>query len=143
MSWDDTAALRALVESVPALASKTFIVEAKNPPPNEHVKVSVPYAVLFPAQGVDESERATSPRSVTHPQFTGWVVGGSAEQAGIVLDLLKAKLVVNGSGLRVSVAGRLNDRVFFESPVAAQIDRSVTPPLHYHVFRVGWRSQPA
>ena len=143
MSWNDTVALRTLIQAVPALASKTFIVEAKNPPPNETAKVSVPYVVLFPAQGMDESERATSPRSVTNPEFTGWAVGGSAEQAAIILDLVKAQLVTDGFGVKVSVAGRTNDRCWFESPVPAQFDKSVTPPLHYHVFRIGWRSQPA
>lgn len=143
MSWADTVALRSLIQNVPAVASKTFIVEAKNPPPNEETKVTVPYVVLFPAQGTDEAERVTSPRSVTHPEFTGWAVGGSAEQAGIILDLVKAQLVVAGLGVKVSVTGRVNDRLWFESPVPAQFDTSVTPPLHYHIFRTGWRSQPA
>jgi len=143
VSWADTVALRSLIQAVPAAASKTFIVEAKNPPPNEETKVTVPYVVLFPAQGTDEAERVTSPRSVTHPEFTGWAVGGSAEQAGIILDLVKAQLVTNGLGVKVSVTGRVNDRLWFESPVPAQFDKSVMPPLHYHIFRTGWRSQPA
>lgn len=143
MSRNDTVALRTLIQAVPALSEKTFIVEAKNPPPNETVKVSVPYVVLFPAQGTDEAERVTSGRTVTHPEFTGHAVGGSAEQASIILDLVKAQLVTAGFGVRVAVTGRTNDRCWFESPVPAQFDTSVTPPLHYHIFRIGWRSQPA
>lgn len=143
MSWADVVALRSLIQNVPAVASKTFIVEAKNPPPNESVKVAPPYVVLFPAQGTDISERVTSPRSVTNPEFSGWVVGISAEQTAIILDLVKAQLVQNGRGVKVTVSGRVNDRLFFESPVPMLWDTSVTPPLPYSPFRVGWRSQPA
>lgn len=143
MSWADTVALRSQIQTVPALATKTFIVEAKNPPPNEATKVTVPWVVIYPADGVDESERATSPRSVRNPEFTLHIVGSSAEQASVVFDLVKAALVTAGQGRKLTVAGRVNDRLWFESPVGAQFDTSVTPPLHYHVARVGWRSQSA
>lgn len=143
MSWADTVALRTQIQTVPAVASKTFVTEAKFPPPNEAQKVTVPWVVIHPADGVDESERVTSPRSVRHPEFTLHIVGSSAEQAGVMLDLVKAALVTNGQGRKLTVAGRVNDRLWFESPVPGQFDTSVTPPLHYHVARVGWRSQPA
>ena len=143
MSWLDTAALKALIETIPALEEATFVGEAKNPPPNQERTVAPPYVVLFPADGTSTAESLTGPKVVENPEFTGWVVGDSAEQAGIVLTLLRQLLYPGGLGVRVSVDGRSNDRLWFESPVTLQRDSSVTPPLHYHVFRTGWRSQPA
>lgn len=143
MSWADTAALKARIETVGNLAAKTFVTEAKYPPPNSTTKVDPPFVVIHPADGVNESESATGPRVVTHPEFTIHVVGASANSAGVVLDLLKTNLFPNGKGIRLTVTGRRNDPLWFESPVPAQLDTSVTPPLTYHVVRCGWRSQPA
>ena len=142
MTYLDTAALKALIETIPALETATFVGEAKYPPPNDTAKVPTPYVVLFPADGVNSTESLTGPKVVENPDFTGWVVGDSAEQAGVVLNLLRQLLYPGGLGVRVTVAGRANDRLWFESPVGLQRDTSVTPPLQYHVFRTGWRSQP-
>lgn len=143
MTWLDTEALTALIETIPALENATFVGEAKNPAPNEETVVVPPYVVLFPADGVNSAESLTGPKVVTNPEFTGWAVGDSAEQAGVILTLLSTLLFPSGLGARVAVAGRRNDRLWFESPVGLQRDTSVTRPLHYHVFRTGWRSQPA
>ncbi|MFN4000869.1 hypothetical protein [Microcella sp.] len=143
MTYADTQAVKALIQAIPALATATFVGEAKRPPPNDTQKVLPPYVVLFPADGVDTSESLTGPKVITNPEFTGWIVGDSAEQANVLLDLLKQQIYPGGLGVRVEVDGRDNDRLWFESPTTLQRDTSVTPPLLYHVFRVGWRSQPS
>lgn len=141
MSWADAVAVQALVEGVPALAGKTFISVAPGAAPNE-TKILPPYAVIHPADGINESERATGPKQVEHPLFTIHVVGKSAEQAGIVLDLVRTAMFPNGLGVVAQVDGRTNDHLWFETPIPAQVDSTVVPPIVYQVIRCGWRSQP-
>lgn len=143
MSWADTNALKSRIQTVGNLSTKVFVTEAKFPAPNSTTKVEPPFVVIHPADGVNETESITGPKVVTNPEFTIHVVGSSANSAGVVLDLIKANLFPNGLGVRVSVPGRVNDPLWFESPVPAQLDTSVTPPLTFHVIRCGWRSQPA
>jgi hypothetical protein len=143
MSYADTVALKAFIETLPTFQQATFVGEATKPAPNSVDVVSTPYVVLFPADGTNTTDSLTGPHLVENPEYTGWIVGDSAEQAGIGLSLIRQLLFPGGRGARITVAGRQNDRCWFESPVPLQRDASVTPPLHYHVFRTGWRSQPA
>ena len=71
------------------------------------------------------------------------IVGVNANQALVVADLVKDVLVPGGQGVRVSVAGRTNDPLWWSSPIPGQIDSSVVPAVAYQVAEVGWKSQPA
>jgi hypothetical protein len=70
-------------------------------------------------------------------------VGSSANQAKVNADLVKAALVVGGFGIILTVTGRRNGRLYYRSPIPVQIDKTVTPPLCFHVAQVGWRSDPS
>jgi len=143
MTLADTKAFKALVETVPALTGRTFVSKALLPAPNESTKIDPPYAVIHPADGFDAAQRFTGPIDTTNPRFTLHTVGVTAEQAQALADLVKAKLIVDGFGVVVAVAGRRNEKMSYSSPIPVQVDESVTPSLPYHVAECGWRSHPA
>ena len=69
----DNDAVKAKYESVAALASKVFVVEAPH-------DTELPYAVLYPMGGRDTQERVTGPRITRHPRFTVPIFGETADQ---------------------------------------------------------------
>lgn len=143
MTWADTAALKALVETVPALVGKVFVTSAQYPNPGVAGPVQTPYVVLHPADGVDEQTRLAGPRLTSHPRFIVHTVGDSAEQAQIMGGLVKAALYANSFGVNVTVSGRRNDALWYDSPIPVQIDRDVEPAVFLHVAECGWTSNPA
>lgn len=142
MSWADTQFLVALIQTVPALASSTWVTQvpiaATGQPP-----AAFPYALVHPADGADEQTRFTGPASTEHPAFTVHLVGGSANQCKVVAELVKAKIIVGGFGIVPTVSGRRNQRMYWRSPIPIQTDKNATPPLCFYVAEVGWTSDPA
>lgn len=142
MTRKHTAALKALIQQVPAVATKTFVTVARYPAPNQAVKVEPPYVVIHPADGADEATRFTGPRDTMHPRFVVHTVGTTAEMAQLVAEQWKAKLIVNGFGIRPEVPGERTDRFWWDSPIPVQVDKDVTPWLCYHVAECGFTSHP-
>lgn len=142
MSWADTEAVVALIESVPVLADSTFVTEldklTEGQPPQP-----LPYCLVHPSDGIDTAERESGPPITTHPEFTLHIVGASANQVQVIVDLLKAVLVPSGVPIVVAVSGRINDRLRWAMPLPIQIATELVPPLCYAVLEVGWRSNPA
>ena len=131
----DTDALKAIYQTVPALASKTFVSTAPHGTP-------LPYAVLHPSDGRDSQERVSGPRVTRHPRFTAHIFGTTGEQVQALADLVKPKLVANGRGIVLSVAGWKNKPVWYESPVPIQVDWEGPEPVAFHVAEIGWTSDP-
>ena len=127
--------------SVPALATKTFVAPAQR---DAAGKLPVPpYAVIYPAEGSDTSDRLTGPLVDRHPRFTVHLVGASYDVCAAALALVKAKFVVNGVGVEAVVDGEISSGMFFESPQPIQVDYDLTPPLVYATVDIGWDSSPA
>lgn len=135
--------LKALIQEIPALASKTFVTIVRYPAPNESTAVTVPYLVIHPADGSDEATRLTGPRATQNPRFTLHSVGLTAEQATWVAKVVKDKLIITGLGITPTIAGERPGSVWWSSPIPLQIDTDVTPALCYHVAECGFSSDPA
>lgn len=139
MSWADTQAVIALIQSVPALAgAKTFPTIAPTGP-----QLTMPYCVVHASDGSDEATRLTGPAVTEHPAFTLHIVGSSANQAQILCGLVKPKFVVGGFFIPPTVSGRRNSGGYWRSPIPLQSDTDVSPPLVYQVIELGWDSDPA
>jgi hypothetical protein len=130
-----TDALKALIQTVPALATKTFVTLAPT--------TAVPYVVIHPMDGNDESTRLAGPASTQHPRFVIHSVGSTYEQCAAIAEAVKSKLVVGGFGVAPVVVGELSGRLEYSSPQPIQVDRDVTPALCYHVAEVTWTGEPA
>lgn len=137
MSVADTAALKAAIETVGSLNGHTFVTLV---PAGTQ---TLPYVIIHPAEGEDDTDRVTAPRYTSHPEFTLHIVGASATSVQTVFGLLKTKFVVNGRPTPPSVSGRRNTRAYWRSPLPIQTDRDVTPWLVYQVVEFGWVSDPA
>jgi hypothetical protein len=138
MSWADTIATKALIELVPALAGKTWVTRAPTGP-----VLPAQYCIVHPAAGADEAGRFMGPQTVEHPEFTLHIVGATADQVQALIDLVKAKFVVNGFMTPPTVSGRRNWAGYWRSPLPIQTDNTVTPPLLFAVIQLGWTSEPA
>lgn len=142
MSWLDVQFIQGIVQSVPALATSTYVTlapkQASGQPP-----LPYPYALIHPRGGVDTQGRVTGPATSEHPEFTIHLAGESAEQCQAVVDLLKAKIIVGGFGLIPSVSGRLNKRMYWRMPIPIQTNTDVSPPICFAVVETGWLSEPS
>ena len=139
MSKKHADALKAKTQEVPAFAVKTFLSLAVNP---DGTKPSAPYIVWHPANGVNLQDRVTAPRSTKNPSFTGHVVGGSAEQVLVLLDLLEAKLFPGGRGIRIDVTGERGRPLNYSNPIPVQVQTDPQPTVVYGVVEVDWLSDP-
>jgi len=128
-------ALVAKTKEIPAFASKTYLTVAER-------GVTAPYIVWHPANGANSQERVTGPRVTKHPRFTGHIVGSTAEQVLVLMDLLEAKLFPGGRGVTLDVAGERAMPLWFESPIPVQVQTDPQPTVIYGVVEVGWRSDP-
>lgn len=127
--------------SVPALALKTFIAPTQR---DAAGKLPVPpYAVIYPAEGTDSSDRLAGPTVDQHPRFTAHIVGSSYDSCAAALALAKAKFVLNGVGVEAVIADELSSGMFFNAPQPIQVDYDLTPPLVYATVELGWDSTPA
>ena len=131
-----TDALVALIKTIPAFATKAFVMQV----PSGTV---LPYVILYPADGTDSVERATGPAVTQHPRWTMHTVGSSYSQCAAVAGLIKDKLIVNGWGVRLTVAGESCGPFWYSSPIPIQTDTDVTPALVWHTAECGFDSDPA
>lgn len=128
-----TSWLKAEIQTVPALASKTFVTLATN--------TSVPYVVIHPFDGVDEQSRFTGPRTEFHPRFVVHSVGSTYEQCAAIAEAVKKRLVVDGFGIVPNIPGERSHKLTYEVPTGIQVDTDVSPPLCFHVAEIGWTSE--
>lgn len=135
----DTAAVKAAIETIPALATKTFVSVA---PRTNGVLPTAPYLVIHPSDGVDRQDRVTGPYSTRHPNFTLHIVGSSYENAQTVTELVKAKFVVAGRGVKLTITGTNTKPCRWSSPQPTQVDNSLTPPLIWNVAELDFEAQP-
>lgn len=141
MTAADTTAVKTLIESAGALSGKVYVTLA--PPPTAPATVlPMPYVIIHPAEGIDDTDRVTGPRVTTHPEFTLHIVGLTASSVQTVTALVKAKFITGGRGIPVTVTGRRNKPPYWRSPLPLQTDRDVVPWLVYGVAEVGWTSDP-
>lgn len=136
MSRAHTNALKAKIQEIPVLAG-----------PQTDVTIvphgtAFPYCVLHPAKGTNTQERVTGPRVTQHPRFTLHIVGETADQVLLVLDLVEAKLFPGGRGIVIDVDGEKGRPLWFESPLPIQAQTDPQPTIVYAVVEVGWRSDP-
>lgn len=129
-------AVKARIETVPIVASKTFksIVPHGTEPP---------YVVLHSSDGVDTQERFTGGRNVMHPRFTLHIVGESADQVETITGLIKATFIANGFGIPLTVAGETCDALWWDAPMPIQVDSDPLPQIIYQVIEVGWDARPS
>lgn len=142
MSKAQSDAVKARIETVPIVASKTFKSIAQYPAPNELVKVTAPYIVIHGSDGVDTQERFTGGRTTMHPRFTLWIVGEDADQVEVITGLVKAKFILNGFGIPLSVAGETCDALWWDAPIPIQVDSDPLPQIIYQVIEIGWDARP-
>lgn len=142
MTWADTQAVTAIIQTVPALATATYVTTAPKPVAPA-VALPLPYCLVHPSEGIPEATRFTGPPITEHPEYTLHIVGGSANQVQVVTGLIKAKFLVNGFIVPPTVAGRRNKSGYWRSPMPIQTDSDVTPALIFQVIEFGWTSDPA
>jgi hypothetical protein len=135
-----TTAVKTAIQTVTGLASKTFVSVA---PRTAGVLPAAPYVVIHPSDGDDSQERLTGPRREYHPAFTLHVVGASYDNAQTVTELIKAKFVVSGLGVYLTVSGETTERCVWSVPIPTQVDNSLTPPLIYNVVELAFDSYPS
>jgi hypothetical protein len=135
MSKKHADALMVVTREVPAFASKTFLTMAPK-------GTTLPYIVWHPANGVNQQDRVTGPRSTKNPTFTGHVVGSTAEQVLVLLDLLEARLAPGGRGIRIDVTGERGRPLNYSCPIPVQVQDDPQPTVVYGVVEVDWLSDP-
>lgn len=135
MSKKHADALKAKTQEIPAFATKTFLTIAPHDTPK-------PYIVWHAANGTNLQDRVTGPRSTKNPAFTGHVVGETAEQVLVLLDLLEAKLFPGGRGVVLNVVGERAKPLLYSCPIPVQVQTDPQPTVVYGVVEVSWLSQP-
>ena len=135
-----TAWLEAAIEAVPALALAVYVTIAEN---RDGSPVEVPYVVIHPMDGQDDTDRLTGPNATQNPRFTVHSIGLTYEQAAWAAEQVKAVVMVNGLGVVPTVSGERSERVWYSVPQPVQTDKTVTPNLLYHTAECGWESNPA
>jgi hypothetical protein len=135
-----TDAIAALIRTIPTLAAKTYVTLAVNA---DKSPVTLPYVVIHPADGTDQSDRLTGPATAQHPRFTIHGVGLTYDQASWVGEQIKSKLIVGGFGVTPTVPGERAGMVWYSVPQPVQADTDASPPYCYHTAECGFESSPA
>lgn len=132
-----TASVEAQIRAIPALVSKVGVSVM---PRANGALVNPPYVVIHPADGVDTAERSTLLKKTHNPRFTLHIVGSSYDNAQTVTELIKARFVVNGKGVRLAIEGENTHPVRWSQPIPSQVDDSVSPPFVYNVIELAFQS---
>lgn len=142
MARKDTQALKATIETVPQLATKTLLGRA--PRDADGRLPTLPLALIHPSGGTDTVERLTGPRNTRHPRFTVHLVGSSVDAVEIMRDAVKAKFHANGFGVAPPVPGERTYGFLWSESVPIQWDTDVAgSPVAYAVVEIEWTSDPA
>lgn len=133
-------AVETRTRTVPALATATYV--GRVPKTSAGSLVTRPYAVIYPAEGIDTQDRLTGGRRVQHPRFTIHIVGDSYNQVGTIARELKDRFIVDGFGVPLEVEGESTRNLQWSSPEPIQWDQDVEPPVAYQVIEVSFDSEP-
>lgn len=134
-----TDALVALIKTIPSLAATTYVSHAVNA---DKSPVKLPYVVIHPSDGSDQSDRFTGPSVTQHPRFVIHSVGLDYAGAQFTAEAVKTKLIVNGFGVVPTIPGEVAGRFWYESPQPIQVDTDASPPMIYHTAECGFESTP-
>lgn len=131
--------LKAQIQSIPALAAKTFVLNARKDgtgafPP-------APFAVIYPVDGVDTVERLAGPALTQNPRFILHIVGSSYDNTALVTGLVKPLFIQAGIGVTPDIPGESCGRVWWRSPQPVALDRDVTPPIPFQVIELGFAAE--
>lgn len=143
MTKDQSDAVKARIQTVPVVASKTFKSVAQYPAPNQTVKVLPPYVVIHSADGSDTSERLAAGRTTMHPRFTLHIVGETADQVEVVTGLIKAVFIANGLGIPLAVPGETCESLWWSAPIPIDVSSSPLPEIVFQIVELGWEANPA
>lgn len=136
----ETEAVEALIKSVTGLTSKVAV--ATMPRDSAGNLVKTPYVIVWPTDGQDSAERADLRAVSRNPKFTLHVVGSSYGNCQSVTELIKAKFVVRGVGVKLAIAGWNPHPVRWSMPASTQVDDSVQPPLVFNIVELAFQSDP-
>jgi len=136
MSKKQSDAVKARIETVPALATKTFKTVVTH-------GTTAPYCVIHGAAGEDSQERLAGPASTMHPRYTLHIVGTTADQVEVITDLVKAKFILNGYGIPLAVAGETCSGLWWSVPGPPVAQSDPQPAIVYQVVELGWTADPA
>ena len=136
-----TDAVKTAIQQIPAVASKTWVSVA--PRDSQGKLPAPPYVVIHPQAGTDKQDRVTGPKKSQYPRFTLHMVGSSYDNAASVAELVKAKFVVAGVGVKLAITGETTKPCWWSQPLPTQVDDSVAPPLVYEVAELGFQSDIA
>lgn len=139
--FEETVALRALVETVPQLAGRVGVGAA--PTSGDGKVLTPPYAVLTLSNEATETDRFSSPVAARRPSWILHAVGTSELGAIQVLGWIDARLRPGGRGVVPVVPGRATKRITrLERPGNAE-DDAVQPSVWYAIAVYGFESNPA
>ena len=102
----------------------------------------LPYVLIHPADGADDTDRQGAPSLTQNPRFTLHSVGATYEQCAWAAEKVKAALVVNGLGVVPTVTGERSGRVWYSVPQPIQQDTDASPTYLYHTAECGFSSTP-
>jgi len=135
-----TNAVVARIQTIPALAAKTFKLVAPRDAAGA-VTAIAPYVVVQPADGTDSRPRFMGPLTQFAPRIVLHIVGTSYDNAQTVAELVKLKFVsALGVPIQVDVTGQKGSHLMWDSPMPTQVDNDVTPPLIYNTVELTWVS---
>lgn len=140
MSRKHDNALLAILRTIPAIATKTFVTKVTS---TDGAVVKPPYAIIHPVDGTDDTDRLVGPAVTQHPRWTIHSVHNSTDQAKWLGEQVKAKLIVAGVGIVPTIEGERPGQFWYASPTPVQVDDDFTPSLFFHVAECGFSSDPA
>lgn len=132
---------KAQFQSIPALALKTYVLEAPKDAQGKLPKA--PFAVLYPVDGVDTVERLAGPASTQNPRFIAHIVGSSYDNVAAVTGLVKPLFIQGGIGVTPVIPGESCGRVWWRAPQPIALDRDVSPPIPFQTIEFGFTADPA
>jgi hypothetical protein len=128
-----------LTATIPAPTLKVYVSLAVNA---DRTPVKLPYVMVHPSDGSDQSDRVTGPAVIQNPRWVIHSVGSTYEQAAWAAELVKSKLIAGGFGVTPTIPGEIAGRVWYESPQPIQVDTDASPPYCYHTAECGFESSP-
>jgi len=131
--------LKSTINAIPQLTNRVYVSLAVNA---DKSAVKIPYAVIHPADGSDQSDRLAGPAVVAHPRWVVHTVGLTADQAQETAELIKARLIVGGFGVVPVIAGEHPCAVWYSVPQPMDVDTDASPPTIFHTAEIGFESTP-
>lgn len=139
--YDETVALRALIEEVPQLEGRVGVGTA--PKTADGTPLAPPYAVLTGSNEAATTDRFSSPVASRRPSWIVHAVGTTELGAVQVLEWIDARLRPRGRGVVPVVPGRYTQPISrLERPGNAE-DNAVQPSVWYAIAVYGFESNPA